>query len=142
MVAGDGKDADGTSAVRVSVKFAGAKTQRAGRGFAPNSKYGFFSSLVNHVIILVYCRYLVVDDIWIPLGESLLIEKLQPLWNITLDGFGNHDPGGGRYKQQRSPWDVMHPGRDWAAKCSENRQSKESITAAVTHFLSSRKPSK
>jgi Eco29kI-like restriction endonuclease len=24
------------------------------------------------------CRYLLVDDIWIPLGESLLIEKFKP----------------------------------------------------------------
>ncbi len=27
------------------------------------------------------CRYLVVDDIWIPLGESLLISMFSPLWN-------------------------------------------------------------
>ena len=39
------------------------------------------------------CRYLVVDDIWIPLGESLLIERFSPLWNKSLDGFGIHDPG-------------------------------------------------
>ena len=37
------------------------------------------------------CRYLVVDDIWIPLGESLMIAKFSPLWNSLLDGFGNHD---------------------------------------------------
>lgn len=42
------------------------------------------------------CRYLVVDDIWIPLGESLLIERFVPVWNSTIDGFGNHDPGSGR----------------------------------------------
>jgi hypothetical protein len=45
------------------------------------------------------CRYLVVDDIWIPLGESLLISRFVPLWNHHLDGFGNHDPGSGRYNQ-------------------------------------------
>jgi hypothetical protein len=28
------------------------------------------------------CRFLVVDDIWIPLGESLLIAKFSPLWWI------------------------------------------------------------
>jgi hypothetical protein len=43
------------------------------------------------------CRYLVVDDIWIPLGESLLISMFVPLWNYSLDGFGNHDSGSGRY---------------------------------------------
>ena len=57
------------------------------------------------------CRHLIVDDIWIPLGESLLISMFSPLWNQILDGFGNHDPGAGRYNQQRSPWDVIHPGR-------------------------------
>jgi len=35
-----------------------------------------------------HCRYLIVDDIWIPLGESLLIAKFDPLWNKLIDGFG------------------------------------------------------
>jgi hypothetical protein len=46
-----------------------------------------------------YCRYLVVDDFWIPLAESLLIDMFSPLWNTVVDGFGNHDPGSGRYNQ-------------------------------------------
>jgi hypothetical protein len=62
------------------------------------------------------CRFLVVEDIWIPLAESLLIEMFSPLWNKKIDGFGNHDPGKGRYNQQRSAWDVLHPGRPWAEK--------------------------
>lgn len=62
-------------------------------------------------------RYLVVDDIWIPLAESLLIQQFKPIWNVVIDGFGNHDPGKGRYNQKRSPWDVLHPGREWADKC-------------------------
>jgi len=33
------------------------------------------------------CRYLISDDIWIPLGESLLIEQFQPLWNVLIEGF-------------------------------------------------------
>ncbi|WP_250380992.1 Eco29kI family restriction endonuclease, partial [Escherichia coli] len=28
-----------------------------------------------------YCRFLVVDDIWIPLGESLVISRFKPIWN-------------------------------------------------------------
>lgn len=60
------------------------------------------------------CRFLVVEDIWIPLGESLLIEMFHPLWNRSIDGFGNHDPGKGRSNQRRSPWDTLHPGRAWA----------------------------
>ena len=77
------------------------------------------------------CRYLVVDDIWIPLGESLLIETFNPLWNRLLDGFGNHDPGRGRYNQMRSAWDVVHPGRPWAYKCAENPRLAEDFVKQI-----------
>lgn len=62
------------------------------------------------------CRYLVVDDIWIPLAERLLIGHYRPLWNGVVDGFGIHAPGGtpggttGRAGQQKSAWDTLHPG--------------------------------
>ena len=64
-----------------------------------------------------YCRYLVADDIWIPLGEALLIERFQPLWNVLIEGFGIHTPGAGRKKQVRSKWDTLHPGR--GRRCSD-----------------------
>ncbi|MDX0440640.1 Eco29kI family restriction endonuclease [Sinorhizobium medicae] len=38
-------------------------------------------------------RFLVVDGIWIPLGENILIETFKPLWNRAIDGFGNRDTG-------------------------------------------------
>lgn len=60
-----------------------------------------------------HCRFLVVEDIWIPLAESLLINLYSPIWNIVLDGFGIHNPGAGRRAQQRSAWDALHPGRPW-----------------------------
>jgi hypothetical protein len=78
-----------------------------------------------------WCRYLVVDDIWIPLAESLLISMHSPLWNIALDGFGNHDPGSGRYEQQCSPWDILHPGRKWAEKLKASQFSLEQIEQKV-----------
>ncbi|MDR1625974.1 MAG: Eco29kI family restriction endonuclease [Spirochaetia bacterium] len=78
-----------------------------------------------------FCRFLVVDDIWIPLGESLLIEKTKPLWNVVVDGFGNHDPGSGRYNQQVSFWDTIHPGRQWAKKLKPGK-SKEEIVKLIT----------
>jgi len=77
------------------------------------------------------CRYLVVDDIWIPLGESLLIAMFVPLWNHHLDGFGNHDPGSGRYNQRRSAWDEMHPGRPWAAKLRPHLRSQVDIVQSL-----------
>lgn len=86
------------------------------------------------------CRYLVVDDIWIPLGESLLIEMFSPVWNKVVDGFGNHDPGSGRYEQQRSPWDMLHPGRSWAMKCKSNARSEKDIVHEVESTLDAIKP--
>jgi hypothetical protein len=80
-----------------------------------------------------FCRILVVDEIWIPLGESLLIERTKPLWNIVLDGFGNHDPGSGRYNQQISAWDTLHPGRAWAKKLQPGK-SREAITESISQF--------
>lgn len=82
-----------------------------------------------------YCRFLVVDDIWIPLTESLLIEKFKPLWNRCIDGFGNHDPGSGRYNQQRSPWDSIHEGRSWATKLKPNALSKEQLLEKVKNYI-------
>lgn len=80
-------------------------------------------------------RYLVVEDIWIPLGESLLIARFSPLWNKIVDGFGNHDPGSGRYQQLRSRWDVLHPGRPWALKCAERGETLKDISRDVTTFI-------
>ena len=82
-----------------------------------------------------YCRYLIVDDIWIPLGESVLIQQTQPLWNSVVDGFGNHDPGGGRKNQQRSPWDVLHPGRAWAEKLPQGKSLTEIETGIQEFFI-------
>ena len=82
-----------------------------------------------------YCRFLVVDDIWIPLGESLLIAKFSPIWNKLIDGFGNHDPGSGRYNQLRSKWDTLHPGRTWAEKCRKRDDSPESIAEEIRAYL-------
>ncbi|WP_218119560.1 Eco29kI family restriction endonuclease [Roseospirillum parvum] len=76
-----------------------------------------------------------MDDIWIPLGESLLISRFVPLWNKWVDGFGNHDPGGGRYNQERSRWDVLHPGRPWATKCKERKEALAQIETDVAARL-------
>lgn len=81
------------------------------------------------------CRYLVVDDIWIPLAESLLIARLKPLWNMCLDGFGNHDPGRGRHNQKRSAWDVAHPGRRWAERLADGPQTNSELQERVRRFL-------
>ncbi|AHI80168.1 eco29kIR domain protein [Burkholderia thailandensis USAMRU Malaysia  len=82
-----------------------------------------------------FCRFLVVDDIWIPLGESLLIAKFSPLWNQLIDGFGNHDPGKGRYEGLCPRWDVLHPGRAWATKCKQREETQEQIIRDVHNYF-------
>jgi hypothetical protein len=76
-----------------------------------------------------------VDDIWIPLGESLLIDRLRPIWNLVIDGFGNHDPGGGRRNQMKSSWDVLHPGRSWANKQKDNSKPVKQILDNLAAFM-------
>ena len=87
-----------------------------------------------------WCRHLVVDDIWIPLGESLLIERFTPVWNTLIDGFGNHDPGGGRRNQARSLWDVLHPGRPWADKLQPGVRKREEIEELLSSEADSALP--
>lgn len=89
----------------------------------------------NLNIIDFYCRYLIVDDIWIPLGESLLIAKFNPLWNKLIDGFGNHDPGKGRHAGLRPRWDVLHPGRPWAERCQPRDETAEQIIREARDYL-------
>ena len=96
----------------------------------------FISQAENLELGDFFCRYLVVDDIWIPLGESLLIEKFTPVWNSTIEEFGNHDPGKGRYNSQKPPWDVVHPGRPWADRLQDNRRSATQILDTLSSRLS------
>lgn len=84
-------------------------------------------------------RSLVVDDIWISLGETLVIQRFQPLWNQVVDGFGNHDPGAGRYKGMRPPWDELHPGRSWAIKCQPPKLTRIQILDEVDSYMANLK---
>lgn len=70
----------------------------------------------NLDLIEFQTRYLVVVPVWITLAERFLIDHFRPVWNIVVDGFGNHPPGRGRRDMRRPRWDIVHPGRPWAAK--------------------------
>jgi hypothetical protein len=82
-----------------------------------------------------HVRHLVVDDIWIPLGENMLIETFRPVWNVVIDGFGNKDPGNRRATQYKSPWDVLHPGRQFARKLADSGVKPEFLVNKVEAFL-------
>jgi hypothetical protein len=86
----------------------------------------------------VSVRFLVVDDIWIPLGENMLIEQFKPIWNRAIDGFGNKDPGQRRATQYKSPWDVLHPGRKFAEKLADGGLTPAFLEERVADYLAGR----
>lgn len=81
------------------------------------------------------CKYLVIDEIWIGLGESLLIQAYSPLWNVSVEGFGNHDPGAGRRKGRRPAWDELHNGRAWAKRLQPAKHSREELLKIIRAHL-------
>jgi hypothetical protein len=83
-------------------------------------------------------RFLVVAPVWVSLAEIISIRDNTPVWNSLLDGFGNHSPGGGRSNMQRPKWDMVHPGRLWAAKLRENDMSRQQLEQEVLTFLNQR----
>jgi len=99
---------------------------------------GSVQAAINLDITQFSVRWLTVEDIWIPLGESAMLRKSQPLWNALVDGFGNHDPGRGRRAGVRSRWDTLHPGRPWAGNFPERPESASDIDQDVQEYLRQR----
>lgn len=128
-----------------------AGTRKGGAGLDVAPGFALCSRLAEHAESLrcaknldldhFFCRYLAVDDIWIPLGESLLIEMFQPIWNVLIDGFGNHDPGKGRYQGKKPAWDVLHPGRAWAGKLQAGKPREAILSEIAEFFLRGRQSS-
>jgi len=81
-------------------------------------------------------RYLVVEDIFIGMGEQLLIQQFKPLWNVYVSGFGLHDPGAGRHGSERSEWDEMHPGRSWHSKMTQAKTPRRIEAKIAAAFAS------
>jgi Eco29kI restriction endonuclease len=86
------------------------------------------------------CRFVIFEEEgsdMISTIEAALIKLNKPLWNTTVDGFGNHDPGRGRYEQAKSDWDVIHRGRAWAEKCNGVHAEKNTIVSEIRLHLKS-----
>lgn len=84
------------------------------------------------------CRFVIFEDEgsdMISTIEAALIKINKPLWNSAVDGFGNHDPGSGRYGQAKSDWDVIHPGREWAELLTGKSNTPKSILEKVKTHL-------
>lgn len=65
------------------------------------------------------CRFLVVQTGWQGAAEDYLINLFQPVWNSETDicfGLGKHGDSPSTRSNRRSPWDTLHPGREWASR--------------------------
>ena len=80
------------------------------------------------------CRYLVVVPVWITLAERFLVEHYRPVWNVAIDGFGNHAPGAGRRSMKRPRWDILHPGRPWANELAPE-ETFDQVLQRLKQFL-------
>ena len=95
------------------------------------------NAATNLVLGDFFFRCLVLDDIWIPLGETYMIEKFQPVWNKIVEGFGIKTPGKRRKDQYTSLWDMIHPGRSFVTNLGlpSNPKTAEQITREVEAYL-------
>lgn len=72
-------------------------------------------------------RYLLLDDVWIVLGERALLRAYAPvLWNTLAPGFGANEPGTAR-RNARSVWDTIHPGRPRAGNVCNRRFTRSEM---------------
>lgn len=82
------------------------------------------------------CRFLVVHSAWVKPAEDYLIGQFHPVWNKEMKicfGFGKHGDTSSTRANTRSPWDTLHPGRNWAT--SQPGAKPEEIKARIAeHF--------
>ncbi|MBU3824725.1 MAG: Eco29kI family restriction endonuclease [Candidatus Oceanisphaera merdipullorum] len=100
---------------------------RQGRGSTKINQPALYNRLKEHARSIAAtsnlevtdfkCKFLLLTDQeadLISTVEAAMTRRYNPLWNSYIDGFGNHDPGKGRYEQAKSEWDILHSGRVWA----------------------------
>lgn len=117
---------------------------RQGRGATKESSPALYRRLNEHTRSIEAATNLEVSDFTckfvvlmgqeadlISTVEAAITRRYNPLWNSHIDGFGNHDPGKGRYEQAKSEWDVLHPGRIWADRLNGAPPSSNKIEEKI-----------
>lgn len=83
----------------------------------------------------IFGKLIKEDRMWENLLSSQPLRYYKPIWNTKIDGFGNHDPGSGRYNQAKSEWDIIHPGRPWADKCLGTSSTIDRIEEKAAEYF-------
>lgn len=88
-----------------------------------------------------WCRFMLVNQVWVGLGEGMMISRHMPIWNAPMNGFGNNTPGKGRpgTAAGRSRWDTLHPGRAWAERIPPREESIDQLSEEVCQLLEARR---
>ena len=85
-------------------------------------------------------RSLVVQSGWQGAAEDYLISLFKPVWNNETGicyGLGKHGDDPKTRANLRSPWDTLHPGRDWAwrdPKMADARPHDRILADLTQHF--------
>jgi len=70
--------------------------------------------------------------------EDFMIRLFHPIWNKEVKicyGFGKHGDSAKTRRNKRSPWDTMHPGREWAEGIESDQLSRKEIENRIAaHF--------
>lgn len=90
-------------------------------------------------------RALVVQSGWQEAAEHYLIELFKPIWNSEIGisyGFGKHGDDPETRANLRSPWDTLHPGRDWAHRDPTMMDAKpcDQIIQEIANHLAQHPP--
>jgi hypothetical protein len=90
-------------------------------------------------------RALVVQSGWQTPAEDYLIDLFRPIWNSEISicyGFGKHGDDPETRANLRSPWDTLHPGREWAHRDKSMKDAKpeRQIIAEIQEHLTKHPP--
>ena len=90
-------------------------------------------------------RAIVVQTGWQNSAENYRIHLFKPIWNSEMDicyGFGKHGDDPGTRANLRSPWDTLHPGRDWAHRDPKMKDARpqERIVQDIKEHLAKYPP--
>ncbi len=89
------------------------------------------------------CRFLIVQTGFQKSAEDYLINFFKPIWNSETKicfGLGKHGDSSETRGNKRSPWDTMHPGREWADASTENQKAPELILSQIAGHLANHPP--
>ncbi|MGZ9242768.1 MAG: Eco29kI family restriction endonuclease [Candidatus Binatia bacterium] len=89
------------------------------------------------------CRFLIVQTGYQKSAEGYLINFFAPIWNSETKicfGLGKHGDSADTRGNKRSPWDTMHPGREWANRTTEDQKPAPLIVEQIATHLTEHPP--